>query len=199
MSCADKITESGRKDTRGAAIDWLLLKKIFEGLAGIERARRSGGFGDGSLLRGLGVSCRRGVFFHGGAKFVKRAGVFAVFGRNAIGDGLRTFKLGAGIEKAALLAAMEFELALGTLAVGVEAGGEDGAAVGAARAGDGADHARGARAEMIVLAARAALRRLFVLMTMLFFVLLFAIAIAAMAILTVHVRLRLTVRAGGNY
>jgi len=35
--------------------------------------------------------------------------------------------------------------------------------------------------------------------TMFFLVLLFGIAIAAMAILTVHLRLRLTVRAGGKY
>jgi len=50
---------------------------------------------------------------------------------------------------------------------------------------------------MIVLAARAALRG-FSILTMFLFVLLFGIAIAAMAILTVHVRLRFTVRAGGN-
>jgi len=94
------------------------------------------------LLRWLGVGCGRGVFFYGGAKFVEGAGVLAVFGRNALGDGLRTLELRAGIEEAALLAAVEFETAFGALAVGIEAGGEDGAAVGAARAGNGADHAR---------------------------------------------------------
>jgi hypothetical protein len=36
---------------------------------------------------------------------------------------LGAFKLGAGIEEAALLATVEFKLALGTLAVGVETSG----------------------------------------------------------------------------
>lgn len=150
------------------------------------------------MLRGLRVGGWRGVFFYCGAEFVEGAGVLGVLGGDTFGDGLRALELGAGIEEAALLAAVEFEAALGTLAVGIESGGEDGAAVGAARAGDGANHARGARTEMIVLAARAALRGFFVV-TMLFLILLFAIAIAAMAILTVHVLLRLTVQAGGNY
>ena len=104
------------------------------------------GLGDGGLLRWLGIGRGRGIFFYGGAKFVESAGVLAVFGRDAFGDRLRALELRAGIEEAALLAAMKFEMALGALAVGIEAGGEDGAAVGAARASDGANHARGARA-----------------------------------------------------
>jgi len=123
----------------------LFLEEIVESLASVGGTRRSG-FRDGGLLRGLGIGRRRRVFFYGGAKFVKSAGVLAVFGRDAIGDRLRTLELRAGIEEPALLAAMKFEMALGALAVGIETGGEDGAAVGAARAGNGADHARRARA-----------------------------------------------------
>jgi len=106
----------------------------------------------------LRIGCRRGVLLHGGAKLVKRTGVLGVLGRDTFGDGLRAFKLRSGVKEAALLAAMELEIALGTFAVGVEAGREDGAAIRTARTGDGADHARRARAEMIVCAGTA-LRR----------------------------------------
>jgi hypothetical protein len=191
-----KIAEAERKNTRDKTIAELLLEEIFEGLARIGWARRNGCFRLGGL-RGLRISCRRGVFFDGHAKFVKCAGVLGVLGRDALGDGLRTLELRAGIEEAALLATVKLEIALGALAAGIETGGENGAAVGAACSGDGANHAGSARAEMIV-GARAAGGRLFFMMRALFFVLLFGIAIAAMAILTVHVRLRLTVRAGGN-
>ena len=149
-------------------------------------------------MSGLRVGGWRGVFLDGHAKFIKCAGVLPVFGRDAVGNGLRTFELRARVEKAALLAAVKLKIALRALAVGIETGGENGAAVGTARAGDRADHARGARAEVIILSARAACRGL-AFLPMFLLVLLFGIAIAAMAILTVHVRLRLTVRAGGNY
>jgi len=173
----------------------LLFEEVFEGLAGVERARRSG-LGSSGLC-GLRVARRGGVFFNRHAKFVESASVLRVFRRDTFWDGLRAFKLRAGVEEAALLAAVKLEIALGTLAVGIESGGENGAAVGAARAGDRPDHARSARAEVIVLAARSALRGLSFL-AMFLFVLLFVIAVAAMTILTVHVRLRITVRAGGN-
>ena len=165
-------------------------------MAGVERARR-GGLGCCSGLCRLRVARRSSVFFNGHAKFVKGACVLAVLRGDALGNGLCTFELRARVEETALLAAVKLKIAFGTLAVGIEAGGENGAAVGAARAGDGADHARGARAEVIVLAARSTLRG-FSFLTMFFSVLLFVIAIAAMTILTVHVRLRITVRAGGN-
>jgi hypothetical protein len=174
----------------------LLFEEILEGLARVERARGRG-FRGCCCLRGLRIAGGCGVFFNGHAKFVERARVFGIFGRDALGDGLRTFELRAAIEEAALLAAVKLEIALGALAVGIEAGSEDGAAIRTARARDGADHAGSARPQMIVLAARATLRGFAVVRT-LFFVLLFAIAITAMAILTVHVRLRITVRAGGN-
>ena len=106
----------------------LLFEEIFERLAGIVGARR-GWRGGGRYLRGLRV--RRGcrVFLDGHAEFVEFAVVLGVFGGDAFGDGLRTLELSAGIEEAALLAAVKFELALGTLAVRVEAGGQDCAAI----------------------------------------------------------------------
>jgi hypothetical protein len=217
FGCADKIPETDWKDTAGGQAggrrqlqlrrlealqgkpalptERLLFEEIFESLARVERTRGRR-FRHGGLLRGLRISGGCGVFFDGHAKFVKGAGVLRVFGGDALGDGLRAFELRAGVEEAALLAAVKLETALGALAVGIETGSEDGAAVRTAGAGDRADHAGSARAEVII-GSRTAGGRLFFMRT-LFFVLLFAIAIAAMAILTVHVRLRLTVRAGGN-
>ena len=192
--CRYSERKNGEQPERAASR--LLFEEVVEGLARVQGARR-GGFGD-RLLRRLRISGGRCVLLDGHAKFVKGAGILRVFGRDALGNWLRTFELGARVEEAALFAAVQLEITLGTLAVGIETGSEDGAAVGAASAGDGANHARSARAEVIVLAARAAGGR-FAFLTMLFLVLLFGIAIAAMAILTVHVRLRLTVRAGGNY
>ena len=146
----------GSEERFGTATDRaLLLEEVFEGLARVVVAGRRGRRGGG---RFLGIRRRSRVLFHRGAKFVERAIVFGVFGRDALRNGLRALKLRAGIEEAALLAAVQFELAFGAFAVGIEAGGEDRAAVGAAGAGYGADHARGARAELI--GARAALRGL---------------------------------------
>jgi hypothetical protein len=98
---------------------------------------------------------------------------------------LRAFELDAGIEEAALFAGMKFELAFGACAIGVEAGGEDCSAICAAAAGDSADHARGARAELIG-AARAAGRGLAVVMNFRFFVVFFRVAITAVAVLAIH-------------
>ena len=106
----------------------LLFEEIFERLAGIVGARR-GWRGGGRYLRGLRIGGRSRVFFNGHAEFVELAVVLGVFGGDAFGDGLRTLELSAGIEEAALLAAVKFELALGTLAVRVEAGGQDCAAI----------------------------------------------------------------------
>jgi hypothetical protein len=163
----------------------LFLEKVLEGLAGIVGSRR-GSNGGGRHLSGLGVGSGSGVLFDGHAKLIKLAVVLCVFGSDAFGDGLRALKLGPGIEESTLLAAVKLELALGTLAVGVEAGGEDGAAVGTSAAGDGADHSWRARAELI--GARTALRRFpFVLF---FFVAFFRVAVAAMTVLSIHKRLR---------
>ena len=131
----------------------LLFKEVFECLAGVGRTTGSWLRKSGSDLCGLLVGRRCGVLFYGHAEFVEFAGVLAVFGSNALGDGLGTLKLRAGIEESALLAAVQFSVAFGAGAGGVEAGDQDGTAIGAAGAGDGADHARSARAEMIVLTA----------------------------------------------
>jgi len=142
-------------------------------------------------LRGLLVRSGGGVLLDGGAKFIKFAIILAVFGSDAFRDRLRAFKLRAGIEKAALFAAMKFGVALGAGAFGVETRGEDRAAIGAAGASDGADHARSAGTEMIVLSARAALRGLTFGARFFFFV---GIAITAMTVLTIHKILRTLAR-----
>ena len=161
----------------------LLFEEILEGLAGVVVARRGRRGGRSSLLR---VRGGRGVFFHGGAKFVEGAVVLCVLGSDAFGNRLRAFKLRAAVEEAALFATVQLESALGALAVGVEAAGEHCAAIGTARACHGADHARRSRSELI--GARTALRRLAVVRAFLL-VLLFRVAIAAVTILSIHKRL----------
>src|SRR5262249_54454943 len=153
------------------------------GLAGVERAGRRE-LRSGSGLRRLLVGSGSGVLFDGHAKFVKLAAVFAVFGRDPLGHRLHALKFGAGIEIAALFAAVQFGIALGTGAAGIEARSEDRAAVGAARACDRADHARSARAQMIILSARTARGR--PLLGTGLSVFFFGIAVTAMAVLTIH-------------
>jgi hypothetical protein len=138
----------------------LFLEEIFEGLTGVRRTAGNGLRKSGGDLRGLLIGGGRSVLFDGGAEFVKLAIIFAVFGGDAFRDGLRAFKLRAGIEEAALFAAMKLSVALGTSAAGIETGREDCSAIGATSASDGADHAGRARAEMIVLSAGTALGRL---------------------------------------
>jgi hypothetical protein len=154
-------------------------------LASVERARWRWLWD--SDLRWLLVRGRSSVFFYCGAEFVKLAVVLAVFGRNALRNRLRAFKLRARIEKAALLAAVKFGIALGTCAAGIEAGDEDGATIGAAGARDGTDHAGSTRAEMIVLSAGTSLGRLAFWAGLLFFI---GIAITAMTVLAIHKFLR---------
>jgi hypothetical protein len=138
-------------------------------------------------LRGLGIRRWRGVFFDGHAKFVKLAIIFRIFGSDALRDGLGALELGAGIEEAALLAAVQLKLALGALAVRVETSGKDSAAIGTTTARDGADHTRGSRAELI--GARATLRRLPIVALFSFFAF-FRVAVPAMTVLSIHKRLR---------
>jgi hypothetical protein len=164
----------------------LFLEKILESLASIIGARR-GWAGGGRYLRGLGVGSGGGVFFNGHAEFVELAVVLGVLGGDAFGDGLSALELGPGIEEAALFATVELKLALGTLTVGVETGGQDGATVGTSAACDGADHARGAWTKLI--GARTALRRLAVVALFSFFAF-FRVAVAAMTVLSIHKRLR---------
>jgi hypothetical protein len=126
----------------------LLFEKVFEGLAGVGVARRPTGRGGTGGVR-LRVGCWRRIFFDSHTEFVEGAGVLGVLGRDAFLDRLGTLELRAGIEEAALFAAVQFGLALGTSPVGIESGREDGAAIGTASAGDRADHARRAGAELI--------------------------------------------------
>src|SRR5215475_15812391 len=111
----------------------LFLEEIFEGLAGVERTGRRDFRSDGSL-GGLLVGSGSRVLLDGHAKFVKLAGVLAVFGGDALGNGLHALELCSGIEITALFAAVQFGVALGTGPVGIEAGCEDGATVRTASA-----------------------------------------------------------------
>jgi len=129
-----------------------------------------------------------GVLLDGHAKFIKLAGVLAVFGSDSFGDRLHTFELRAGVEIAALFAAVQFGLALGTGSVGIEAGSENGTAGRTTRAGDGADHSWSARTEVIVLPARTAGGRALLRAGFSFFF--FVLAVTAMAVLAIHKRLR---------
>ena len=127
-----------------------------------------------------------GVLFDGGAEFVKLAIVFAVLGSDALGDGLRAFELDAGIEEAALFAGVKFELAFGAFAIGVEAGGQDCAAIGTAAAGDSADHSRRAWTELVGATRAAGGRLAAIMMNLGFFFVFFRVAITAVAVLTIH-------------
>src|SRR5260370_24152778 len=165
----------------------LLFEEVFEGLTG---GRVAHGCGRGRGTRGCRLSIRRwrGVFFNGHAEFVEGAGVLGILGGDAFLDGLGALELRAGIEETALFAAVQFGLALGARAVGIESRGEDGAAVGTARAGNSADHARSARAELIG-AAGPACRRLAVV-RLVFFLVFFRVTITAAAVLSIHKRRR---------
>jgi len=114
--------------------------------------------------------------------------VLGVLGGDALFNRLRAFELRASIEETALLAAVQLELALGTFAVGIKTRGEDGATIGAARAGDGSHHARCAGAELVG-AARAARWRFFFVRALALLTFL-RVAVTAMTILTIHKRLR---------
>src|SRR5713226_6042156 len=154
----------------------LLFEEVFEGLTGV---RVAPGCGRGRGTRGcrLSIGSWRGVFFDGHAEFVEGAGVLGILGRDAFLDRLGAFKPRTRIEKAALFAAMQFGLALGTRPVGIESRSEDGAAIRTARARDGANHARRARAELVGAAGPARRRLAFVGLVL--FILLFRVAVTA--------------------
>src|SRR6202035_33091 len=96
------------------------------------------------------ASRRRGVFFNGGAKFVELAIVPLVLARDALRNRLHAFKTRGGVKIRALLAAMQLEGTLRTLAFGVETRLQHGAAIRASRARDGAYHARRARSNLFL-------------------------------------------------
>ena len=62
--------------------------------------------GRGTRSGRLSIGSWGGIFFDSHAEFVKGADVLGVFGRDAFRDWLSAFKLRAGIEKAALFAAV---------------------------------------------------------------------------------------------
>jgi hypothetical protein len=124
----------------------LLLKEIVEGLAGVAGTRNMLG---GNRWPRHG-SRRGGVFFNGGAKFVELAIVLLVLARDAFRNRLHAFKSRGRIEIGALLAGMQLERALRALAFGVETRLQNGAAIRASRARDGAHHARRARSNLFL-------------------------------------------------
>jgi len=180
------VRPASRKDRREGFITRLFLEEVFEGLARIGVARRSGGRRRARSVR-LSIRRWRSIFFNGHAEFVKGTGVLCVLRRDAFLDRLGAFELRAGIEKAALFAAVQFGLALGALPVGIESRCEHSTAIGTARAGDRADHTGRAGAELIGAARSAGGGLTFVLVLL---VLLFRVAVTAVTILSIHKRLR---------
>jgi hypothetical protein len=142
---------------------------------------RSGG------LRLLGVRRWRRIFFNRHSKFVELAVVFRVLGGDALGDRLGAFELRPTIEEPALFAGMQFELALGALPIGIEARRKHRATICATPPRDGADHARSARAKLILPRPS---RRWFAVVRFILFLVFFGIAIAAVTVLSTHKRLR---------
>src|SRR5271154_2259002 len=167
----------------------LLLEQILERLPRIVRPDMRGR--RCRCRRGLRVRSRRRIFFNRHAEFIELAIVLGVLRRNALRNWLCAFRLRPGIEKPALLAAMQFRLALRTLPVGIEPRREHRAAIRATPARDRADHPRRARPEL-VRSPRPPLRRGSGVPPVSFFflVVLFRVSIPAVAVLTVHKRLR---------
>ena len=181
--------EAGRRKADRRKARRLLLEQILERLPRIvrpemRRRRRR-------CCRWLRIRSRRRILFNRHAELVEFAVVLGVLRRNALRNRLRAFKLRSRIEKSALFAAMQFRLALRTLPVGIEPRRQHGPAAGAPPARHRAHHPRRARPEL-VRSPRPALRRLPVVTFVSFFflVVLFRVSIPAVAVLTVHKRLR---------
>src|SRR5437879_12693159 len=83
---------------------------------------------------------------------------------------------------------MQSELTFGTRAIGIESRSENSAAIGTARARDGAHHAGGAGAKLVG-AARTAGGRLAVV-RFVFFIGFFRVAVTAVTVLSIHKGLR---------
>src|SRR5260370_4689555 len=161
----------------------LLLEEVFEGLAGVRVAGRSTRRRRTSSRR-LSIRSWRGIFFDGHAKFVEGAVVLGILGSDAFLDRLGALELRAGIEEAALFAAVQFSLALRTRAVGIESRSQDGIALRTSRARNGTDHARRTWAELIGAPRPAGRRRTVV--RLIFFLVLFRVAVAAHAVLSIQ-------------
>lgn len=95
---------------------YLFLKKILERLAGVAGTRNVLGGNSWTRLR----SRRRGIFFDGGAKFVKPAIVLLILAGNAFGNRLHAFKSRGRIKVRALFAGVELETAFRAFAFRIE-------------------------------------------------------------------------------
>jgi hypothetical protein len=124
----------------------LFFEEILELLPCIAGARSAFRRGRRACHGGRG----RGIFFDGGAKFVERAIVPLIFLRDPLGNGLHAFESRGRIEIRALFAGVQFEAAARTLALGVEPRLQDCTAIRTPGAGDGADHARRTRPDLIL-------------------------------------------------
>lgn len=111
-------SESGRYRVKESKAG-LLLEEVLERLAGVIGTRRSGRAGAG----GLGVRSGGGVLFDGHAKLVELAMVLGILGGDAFFNRLGALELRARVEKAALLTAMQFELALRAFTIRIETRG----------------------------------------------------------------------------
>ena len=166
----------------------LLLKQIFERLAGIHRPAVARSFRGN--LGGLQIRGGRRILFYGGPELIERAIVLSILGRNSRRDRLCAFKLRAGIEKTALLATVQFEIALRTLPVRVESGDQHRTTIRATRSRDRPHHAWRTWTQMIRRSAWSALRRFAFSISLLVLFLFFGITIAAVTVLAIHKRLR---------
>src|SRR5260370_3135427 len=184
---AGRVRPASRKERRERFMKWLLLEEVFEGLASVRVAHGCGG-GRGTGRGRLSIGSWRGIFLDGHAEFVESAEVLCVLRRDALLDRLGAFELRARIEEAALFAAVQFGLALGTRPVGIKSRSKHCAAVRTASARDRTDHARRAGAELIG-AARPASGSL-AIVGLVLFILLFRVAVTAVTILSIHKRLR---------
>jgi hypothetical protein len=176
-------------------LEGLLLEQIIERLARIQRPGGRGRFLRD--LRRLRVTSRRGVFFHGGAEFVKLAVIFRVLRGDALRNFLCAFKLRSGIKKPALFAAMQFRGALRARAGRIESGHQHRATIGAACPGHRAYHARRARAKLI--GAPWSALRWFPIVGLFLLFFLFRVLITAVTVLSIHKRLRPPVSTDCNY
>ena len=164
----------------------LLLEEVFKRLAGIQRpaiGRRLH-----RNLRRLHIRRWRRVFLHRHSELVKSTIVLRVFRRNPRRNRLSALELRTRIEKPALLATVQLKPALRAFPVGVKSRNQHRPAIRTARPRDGSHHPWRPRSKMVRSSPRPALRRLAIRSFFLF--VLFRVAIAAVAVLAIHKRLR---------
>lgn len=139
----------------------------------------------------LSVRRRRRVLFDGHAKFIKFAFVACILRCDAFRNHLRALELRASIEKTALFAGVQFKRTFCALAIGIKSRRQHRSAIRATASGHRAHHARGPRTKLI-RAARPALRRpsLLKFISFFFFFVFFRVTISAVAVLSIHKRLR---------